>query len=75
MISLYDMPVGKKGTITAIKGGYGLVHKLDMLGIHPGKEITKISNQLMKGPVIVRWGNTEIAIGYGMARRIMVEVK
>jgi ferrous iron transport protein A len=75
MISLYDMPVGKKGTITAINGGYGLIQKLDMLGIHPGKEITKISSQLMKGPVIVRWGNTEIAIGYGMARRIMVEIK
>jgi Fe2+ transport system protein FeoA len=29
----------------------------------------------MKGPVIIRSGNTEIAIGYGMANKIMVEIK
>ncbi|MBN2213609.1 MAG: ferrous iron transport protein A [Bacteroidales bacterium] len=75
MISLNDLPVGKKATITAISGGYGLIRKLDILGIRPGKEITKISSQWMKGPVIIRWGNTDIAIGYGMAHKIMVEVK
>ncbi len=75
MISLNKMPAGKKGIITDIQGGHGIVQKMNVLGIRPGKEITKISNQLMKGPVIIRSGNTEIAIGYGMARKIMVEVK
>ncbi len=75
MISLNKMPAGKKGIITDIQGGHGIVQKMNVLGIRPGKEITKISNQLMKGPVIIRSGNIEIAIGYGMARKIMVEVK
>jgi ferrous iron transport protein A len=75
MISLNDLSSGSKGTIVAIKGGFGLVHKLDALGIRVGKEIMKVSQQWMRGPVIIRSGNTEIAVGYGMARRIMVEIK
>jgi len=74
MISLDKMPSGKKGIITDVQGGHGIVQKMHVLGIRPGKEITKISNQLMRGPIIIRSGNTEIAIGYGMARKIMVEV-
>jgi len=75
MISLNELPDGKKGIIIVIKGGYGLVKKFDALGIRPGKEVTKVNSQWMKGPVIIRSGNTEIALGYGMANKIMVEVK
>ena len=75
MISLKELPDGRKGIIMAINGGHGLVEKLDALGIRTGKEITKVNSQWMKGPVMIRSGNTEIAIGYGMAHKIMVEVK
>jgi ferrous iron transport protein A len=75
MISIKELPDGRKGIIMAINGGHGLVEKLDALGIRTGKEITKVNSQWMKGPVIIRSGNTEIAIGYGMARKIMVEAK
>lgn len=75
IISLDKMPAGRNGIITDVQGGHGIVQKMNVLGIRPGKEITKISNQLMKGPIIIRSGNTEIAIGYGMASKIMVEVK
>lgn len=75
MVALNDLPDGSIGIIMVINGGYGLTQKLDALGIRVGKEITKVSRQWMKGPVIIRSGNTEIAIGYGMARRIMVKIK
>jgi len=75
MVTLVDLPDGSHGIIMAINGGHGLTQKLDDLGILVGKEITKVSRQWMKGPVIIRSGNSEIAIGYGMARRIMVEIK
>jgi ferrous iron transport protein A len=75
MISLAEMPAGKSGTIVAINGGYGLVKKLDKMGFLIGTEIMKISRQWMRGPVVIRSGNTEIAIGFGMAKKIMVEVK
>jgi len=75
MVALNDLPDGSNGIIMAINGGHGLVQKLDVLGIRVGKEITKINRQWMKGPVIIRSGKTEIAIGYGMAHRIMVQAK
>ncbi len=75
MVTLNDLPVGKEGIIMAVNGGHGLVQKLDAMGIRVGKELTKVSRQWMKGPVIIRSGNTEIAIGNGMAKRIMVNIK
>ena len=36
--------------------------------------IKKVSGHFMRGPVTARVGNTEVAIGHGMARRVMVEV-
>jgi Fe2+ transport system protein FeoA len=75
MLSLTDMPAGKKATIVSINGGHDFVQKLDKLGLRTSKEITKVSRQCMKGPVIIRTGNTEIAIAFGIAYKIMVEVQ
>jgi ferrous iron transport protein A len=68
------MRPGQKGRIVEITGGCSLAGKLDALGIRPGKEITKISGQLMRGPVLFQHGNTRIAIGFGMASRVLVEI-
>jgi len=73
MIALNELPVGKKGIIRTISGGHGLVQKLDVLGIHKGTEITKISTQWMRGPVTIRYGSSEVAIGHKMAMKIMME--
>ena len=73
MITLNDLPVGKKGIIRTINGGQGLVGKLDALGIREGTELTKISRQWMKGPVTIRYKNSEVAIGHNMAMKIIVE--
>jgi ferrous iron transport protein A len=75
MVTLNDLPVGKEGIVMVVNGGHGLVQKLDAMGIRVGKELIKVSRQWMKGPVIIRSGNTEIAIGNGMAKRIMVNIK
>lgn len=72
--SLTDMESGQKGKVVTIQGGKGLHARLDALGIRPGVSITKISGQIMRGPIIVRIGATRIAIGFGMARRVEVEV-
>lgn len=74
IISLSEMPPGEKGRISAIQGGRGLVRKLDAMGIRIGKEITKVSEQWMRGPVLLRQGNTQVAIGFGMAQQILIEI-
>ena len=73
-VSLVQMRPGQKGRIVEINGGYGLAQKLEALGIRTGKEITKISAQLMRGPVLLRQDNTQAALGFGMASRVLVEV-
>ena len=74
-ISLVEMRTGEKGKIAEIQGGHGMIRNLDALGIREGKEIRKLSAQLMRGPILIQVGNTQVAIGFGMARRIMVEIK
>lgn len=73
-ISLAQMRAGQTGKIVEIDGGYGLVRKLDALGIRVGKEVTKISAQWMRGPVLVQQDNTQVALGFGMASKILVEL-
>lgn len=54
--------------------GQGSVRRLEALGIRPGKKVTKISSMLFRGPVTLRVDSTQVAIGFGMANRILVEV-
>jgi ferrous iron transport protein A len=74
IISLAAMRAGQTGRIKEIRGGHGMISKLAALGIRSGKEITKISSQWMRGPVLLRCGNTDLAIGFGMSRHIAVEM-
>ena len=74
IVSLADMSAGESGIIASIQGGHGLTRKLDAMGIQVGKGITKVSAQWMRGPVLLRQGNTELAIGFGMAHHILVRV-
>jgi ferrous iron transport protein A len=73
-VSLVEMPEGRVGTAVEIKGGRGMIRRLDALGIRPGKRIEKSSGSFMRGPVTVRVGNAQVAIGFSMARRIIIEL-
>ena len=74
-IDLTRMREGEKGKVIDIQGGWGLLRKLEALGIRQGIEIVKVSSQLMRGPITIRVGNAQVAIGFGMARKILVEYK
>jgi Fe2+ transport system protein FeoA len=43
------------------------------MGLREGSRVTKKSAVPAGGPVIVQTGNTQIAIGAGMANRIIVK--
>ena len=73
-VAIVRMRAGQKGVVLQIEGGHGLVSRLNALGIIPGKRITKISSMLMRGPVTVEVDRTQVAIGFGMARRILVQL-
>lgn len=73
-VNLTQMKSGKQGTVVAINGGFGLKRRVEALGIRVGVNVKKISSQLMRGPITVQVGNTQVALGFGMAQKIIVEI-
>ncbi|MFH2141261.1 MAG: FeoA family protein [Bacteroidota bacterium] len=72
-MNLTQLKEGEKCKVVDILGGGIMIKRLDALGIRISKEITKINMQFLRGPVIVQVDNSQIAIGFGMADRIIVE--
>jgi len=72
--TLPRMQAGQSGIVVQILGGRGLIGRLNALGIRPGKRITKVSSMLMRGPVTIQVDGAQVAIGFGMANRIVVEL-
>ncbi|MFC1981960.1 ferrous iron transport protein A [Chloroflexota bacterium] len=70
---LNRMEAGQSGKVVEIQGGRGLINRLSVMGVRPGLKITKVSSMFMRGPVTVQVGNARLAIGFGMANKIMVE--
>lgn len=73
-LTLNQLRQGERGKIISFDGGSSLVNKLNALGLRKDKEITKISGSFIGGPVTVQIDNAKIAIGQGMAAKIIVEV-
>ncbi|HUU08418.1 MAG TPA: FeoA family protein [Dehalococcoidales bacterium] len=73
-VSLTRMQAGQSGKVVEIQGGHGMVNRLSALGIRPGKRITKVGAMLMRGPVTIQVDRAQVAVGFGMASRIIVEM-
>ncbi len=71
--SLNDLSPGTSGTVCEIRGGQGLINRLNAMGIITGKKIKKIDSMLMSGPVTVQVDRAKVAIGFGMAGKIFIE--
>lgn len=72
-MSLIELESGKSAIVKNILGGQGLHNKLDAMGVKVGSEIVKVNQQMLKGPIIIKVYNSQIALGYGMAGKIIVE--
>jgi len=71
-IPLSHMRPGQSGTVVEIRGGYGMMSRLNGMGITTGKRITKISSMIARGPITIEVDRVQIAIGFRMAQRIIV---
>ncbi|MFH1507182.1 MAG: FeoA family protein [Candidatus Omnitrophota bacterium] len=74
-LDLTQLKTGQKGIIVEIQGGTGLINRLESMGIRAGKNVTKISAQLWKGPQTIKLDNLQIAIGFRMARKILLKIE
>lgn len=75
IVDITQMQPGETGIVKEIQDGQGFVRKLQSMGVRPQKKITKVSSYFWRGPQIIEVDNIQIAVGFGMARRILVEVK
>ena len=73
-LSLLELKPGQRGVVSRIMGGLGFRRRLECMGIKEGKEIVKISSQPFSGPVIIEIDRSHVAIGRGIAARIILEV-
>lgn len=69
-----SMRNGQWGTLTEIEGGEDLTEKLASLGIRVGTRIGRKYGLMGRGPVVLTVGTGEVAIGYGMASRMVVRI-
>ncbi|MDD5079744.1 MAG: FeoA family protein [Candidatus Omnitrophica bacterium] len=74
-IDLTQLQPRETGIVKEIQGGHGLVSKLQSMGLRPGKKVTKVSSHFWHGPQTLEIDNMQIAVGFGMAKRIFIEVK
>ena len=73
LIKLTEMKEGDLASIYDINGGYKFHQRVETLGIRVGVKVKKLSSQVMRGPISIKIGNTRIAVGYGMAQKIIVK--
>ena len=72
-IPLTKLKKGAKAKILEVKVSKQMALRLSHLGIRPGCSIAKISNFALRGPVTVKVGSATIALGHGMAEKVVVE--
>ena len=73
-IPLTRLEPNSRARIVEIQAGQGLIRRLEALGIRVGQSVETVSGTFMRGPVTVQVGSAQLAIGFGMAKRIIVEV-
>ncbi len=74
IISAAEMREGQTGLVINLSGGHGMVRRMQAMGVRPGVPVVKLTSQPFRGPVSLQVGATQVAVGFGIARRIMVEV-
>jgi len=75
IVNLTDMKTGESGRIMVIEGGQDASRRIQSMGIRIGKTIKKTGSHFGRGPQTVLVDNFKVAIGFGMAEKVMVEVE
>jgi len=73
-IFLVNLKEGEKAIIVSIRGGAGVTQRLTDMGLTPDTEITVIKSAFF-GPIEVSVRGSKLAIGRGIAAKILVKVK
>ena len=75
VIDLTQLKTGKTGIIVEMRGGHDFTTRVQRMGIRPGKNIKKVSSHFWRGPQTVEIDKLRFSLGFGMARKIFIEVE
>ena len=64
---------GQEVELLAVHGGWGIRRRLAEMGLNPGVKIRVMQSNFWGGPIIVAVRDTRLALGRGMAHKIMVK--
>lgn len=70
--TLIELKSGELAKVVTIVGGKGASLRLAAHGIVPGVVVEKVGN-LAGGPVVLKIGQSQVAIGRGLASKVIVE--
>jgi Fe2+ transport system protein FeoA len=73
MTTLDQLDNGRSGVINHINGGLVFIKRLESLNLRKGKSICKISAAPFHGPVVLEVDGCQIALGRGMASKVVVD--
>ena len=65
----------QKVKVVSVSGGWGIRQRLGCLGIHPGDIITVKKSAIMRGPILISVHGNQVALGRGVARKVVVEAE
>ncbi len=71
---LANLKKGQSGTIYSFPKGERARLRLSEMGLREGIQIKVVQIIPLKGPVVIQLGQTQIAIGHGMASRMKINI-
>jgi ferrous iron transport protein A len=72
-MTLDQLYENKKAKVIDVRGGHVIRQRLSQMGIHPGDEITMVRYGALRGPILIEIHGSQVALGRGIASRIIVE--
>ena len=72
-MTLDQLCPGDEARVLDFEGGHGLRQRLNHYGIHPGDTIKLDARGAFHGPLLVVTHGARVALGRGVARRVLVE--
>ncbi|WP_048149699.1 FeoA family protein [Thermococcus sp. AM4] len=71
IVPLLSLNPGERGVVIDLRGGPNFRSRLYAMGLAPGA-IVRVLENYPRGPVIVEAGGTRLALGKGMAAKVLV---
>ena len=71
-MSLEQLPVGATARVKQLSGGFGFQQHIQNLGLETDQVLRKVRHT-GSGPILIEFASQTVAVGCGIARRIIVD--